>query len=50
MTPKIFGIAAALVRSRKYTLLLVGAQFAYLGYKYIQEKRKDSKKGKLKNA
>ncbi|WP_198439688.1 hypothetical protein [Pareuzebyella sediminis] len=50
MTPKIFGIAAALVRSRKYTLVLVGAQFAYLGYKYFREKRKESKKGTLKKA
>jgi hypothetical protein len=44
MKSKLFGIAAALVRSRKYTLLLVGAQFAYLSYKYLQEQKQNQKK------
>lgn len=43
MKSKVLGIAAALVRSRKYTLALVGAQFAYLGYRYIKERKKKSK-------
>jgi len=43
MTSKILGIASALVKSRKFTLLLVGAQFVYIGYKYVREKRKKSK-------
>ena len=46
MTPKVFGLAAALVKGRKYTLLLVGAQFAYLSYKYIKARKKKSAKGK----
>ena len=39
MKSKLFGLAAALVKSRKYTLALVGAQFVYLGYKYIKDKK-----------
>ena len=39
MKSKLLGVAAALTRSRKYTLALVGAQFAYLGYKYWKEKK-----------
>jgi hypothetical protein len=39
MTSKIFGIAAALVKGRKFTMALVGAQFLYLGYKYLKEKK-----------
>ncbi|MGB7393476.1 MAG: hypothetical protein WA913_03685 [Pricia sp.] len=42
MKSKLFGLAAALVKGRKYTLLLVGAQFAYLGYKYLKDKKKKS--------
>jgi len=42
MKSKLLGIAAALVKSRRFTLALVGAQFVYLGYKYIKEK--ESKK------
>ncbi len=45
MTSKILGVASALIRSRKYTLLLVGAQFAYLGYKYLVKDKKSKKKG-----
>lgn len=48
MTSKIIGIAAALTKSQKYTLLLVGAQFAYLGYKYFKEKKNDNIEGKLR--
>lgn len=44
MTSKIFGLAAALVKSRKYTMLLVGAQFAYLGYRYLKDKKGKAKK------
>ncbi|SHI44631.1 hypothetical protein [Pseudozobellia thermophila] len=44
MKSKLLGIAASLTRNRKYTLALVGAQFAYLGYKYIKQgKRKKEK-------
>ena len=39
MKSKLIGIAAALVRSRKYTLALVGAQFVYLGYKYLKDRK-----------
>lgn len=46
MKSNLFGIAAALVKSRKYTLALVGAQFIYLGYKYMQERK--SKRIKIK--
>jgi len=46
MKSKLFGIAVALVKSRKYTLALVGAQFVYLGYKYIQERKVKRIKGK----
>lgn len=44
MKSKLFGIAAALTKSRKITLALVGAQFLYLSYRYI----KDRKQKKLK--
>lgn len=44
MTSKLFGLAAALTKSRKFTLALVGAQFAYLGYKYLKNRK--SKKAK----
>lgn len=40
MKSKLLGIAATLSKSRKYTLALVGAQFAYLGYKYYQDRKK----------
>ncbi len=39
MKSKLLGIAAALVRGRKFTLALVGAQFVYLGYKYLKAKK-----------
>ena len=37
---KLFGLAAAMTKSRRITLALVGAQFLYLGYKYIKDKKK----------
>jgi len=39
MKSKLLGIAAALVRSRKFTLALVGAQFAYLSYEYLKSRK-----------
>ena len=45
MKSKLLGLASTLVRSRKYTLALVGAQFAYLSYKYIKDKKKNKSKG-----
>lgn len=44
MKSKLLGIAAALVRSRRFTLTLVGAQFAYLGYKYLKERKQKTLK------
>lgn len=41
----ILGIASALIRSKKYRLLLTGIQFAYLGCSYIK-KRKAAKQVK----
>ncbi|SDF08477.1 hypothetical protein SAMN05421636_11138 [Pricia antarctica] len=46
MKSKLFGIAAALVKGRKYTLALVGAQLVYLAYKYMQERKVKSLRGK----
>lgn len=40
MKSKLLGVAAALIRGRKMTLALVGAQFAYLAYKYVKDKKK----------
>ncbi len=39
MKSNLLGIAAALVKGRKFTLALVGAQFAYLGYKYFKARK-----------
>lgn len=39
MKAKLLGLASALVKGRKYTLMLVGVQFAYLGYKYLKERK-----------
>ncbi|WP_373516571.1 hypothetical protein [Pricia sp.] len=39
MKSKLLGIAAALVKGRKFTLALVGAQFAYLGFRYLKERK-----------
>ncbi|MHA7056950.1 hypothetical protein ACWGOQ_0007000 [Aquimarina sp. M1] len=36
----ILGIASILVKGKKYRLLLAGAQFAYLGFKYYQKKKR----------
>ncbi|WP_192466530.1 hypothetical protein [Euzebyella marina] len=44
MTSKVLGLASALTRNRKYTLALVGAQFAYLSYKYIKNRKKSKKR------
>jgi len=44
MKSKLFGIAAALTKSRKFTMAIVGAQFLYLGYRYIKDKKQN--KGK----
>lgn len=46
MKSTLIGIAAALVKGRKFTMALVGAQFAYLGYKYLKEKKQKSLKKK----
>jgi hypothetical protein len=43
-TTTIIGITSALVKSRKYKLILVGAQFAYLGYKLLQKRKKEQQK------
>ncbi len=43
MNASLLGIASALVKGRKYKLMLVGAQFVYLGYKYVKRKRKASR-------
>lgn len=37
----LFGIAKVLVRSRKLKIAAVGLQLAYLGYKYISDRRKN---------
>ncbi|SDD94278.1 hypothetical protein SAMN05421636_102387 [Pricia antarctica] len=39
MKSKLLGIAAALTKSRKITLALVGAQFLFLGYKYLKNRK-----------
>ncbi len=44
MTSKLIGLTAALVKSRRFTLALVGAQFVYLGYKYLKEKNEKKTK------
>lgn len=40
MISKLLGVASVLFKSRKYALLLAGAQFAYLGYKYLKKGKK----------
>ena len=44
MKSKLFGLAAGVTKSSKITLAIVGAQFLYLGYRYL----KDRKQKKLK--
>ncbi len=44
MISKILGVAATLIKGRKYALLLVGVQFAYLGYKYLKNGKKLKRK------
>ncbi len=39
MKSKLFGLAAAMTKSRKITLAIVGAQFLYLGYRYLKDKK-----------
>jgi len=46
MKSKLFSLAATLVKGRKYTMALVGAQFLYLGYKYLKNRDKKSSKNK----
>ncbi|WP_405383001.1 hypothetical protein [Maribacter sp. LLG6340-A2] len=36
----LFGVAKLLVRSRKLKIAAVGLQLAYLGYKYVSDKKK----------
>lgn len=44
ITP-LLGVAKFLVTSKKMKLLLIGAQFGYVGYKYLKNrKRKKSTK------
>ncbi len=45
MKSKLIGIAAALVKGRKFTLALVGAQFVYLAYKFRKERKRKALKG-----
>jgi len=37
-TSTIIGLASTLFRSRKFKILAVGAQLAYLSYKYIRNR------------
>ncbi|MBM1104599.1 hypothetical protein JQC67_00475 [Aurantibacter crassamenti] len=39
----LIGIAALLVRSRKLKIVLAGAKFSYMGFKYLKNRRKKSK-------
>lgn len=44
-TRTVLGLASTLVRGRKFKMMAVGLQFAYMGYRYIkQRKRKENKK------
>ena len=36
----LFGVAKLLVKSRKLKIAAVGLQLAYLGYKYVTDKKK----------
>lgn len=37
----LFGVAKLLVKSRKLKIAAVGLQLAYLGYKYVTDKKKN---------
>jgi len=39
-TTTLIGVASALVRSKKYKILFVGAQFAYLGYQLVKKHKR----------
>lgn len=39
-TSTVIGLASTLFRSRKFKIIAVGAQLAYLSYKYLQNKSK----------
>lgn len=36
----IIGLASTLVRKRKFKLVVVGLQFAYMGYRYVKNRKK----------
>ncbi|WP_262711081.1 hypothetical protein [Aggregatimonas sangjinii] len=36
----LIGLASTLVRKRKFKLVVVGLQFAYMGYRYLKNKKK----------
>ncbi|KPM32147.1 Hypothetical protein I595_1796 [Croceitalea dokdonensis DOKDO 023] len=39
-TTTLIGVASALVRSKRYKILFVGAQFAYLGYQLVKKHKR----------
>ncbi|KKM20426.1 hypothetical protein LCGC14_1645570 [marine sediment metagenome] len=44
-TSTLIGLGSTLFRSRKFKMIAVGLQFAYLGYKFVKnKKRKKSRK------
>lgn len=46
ITP-ILGVVKMFVKGKKIKLLLVGAQFGYLGYKYLKSRKRKQKKKSL---
>ena len=46
-TSTLLGLGSTLFRSRKFKMIAVGIQFAYLGYKFVQ--KRNSKKSSRKS-
>ena len=40
---KLFSVANLMFRKRKYKILIVGAQLAFMTYKYLSNKKKEAK-------
>ncbi|QLG46552.1 hypothetical protein [Costertonia aggregata] len=43
-TRTILGLASTLVRGRKFKMMAVGLQLAYMGYRYFKDKKRKNQR------
>ena len=43
-TRTVLGLASTLVRGRKFKMIAVGLQLAYMGFRYIKDKKRKDKR------